>query len=603
MNLNKNQYSLLLVFVYFLVSSPTVMARQFFASLNGQTNNPGTFSQPWALDTALRMPTSRVTGGDTIWIRGGIYKGTFTVSINGTALKPVVVQSFPGERAIFDSYTGSNNNVVTLTVDGNYVWLVDIEINNTSPTRISNAPSIGSANDLHQSTGLNLFGSNGKVINCSIHDCPGLGIGYWSSSLNAEVYGSFIYYNGLSAIDRGHGPNFYVQNSDALQPKSIRNCFIFSGFSTGIQFFASGTSQKLKGLIIDSCTVFNQGALTRSNQQRRLNLEAGASSDGKTDAMPNVTRVEGLYVSNNILYRDTTDNMDKARWHQGDFRKNTELGFGDELLSDKFFSFRNNHLYGDPLPILVHKWDSGVFKNNFINSYRANNTGDRFLISMENGSIPFTNWDSNVYHINQPGYTTPFSGKTFSAWKTDFGIDANSSFVNASPTENFVFARRNKYQPNSYYITVMNYLQLDSVLLNESFSAFDGFRFSVFDVQLSTNKAIYSGEYTGQSIKLPLTLTQVAGALGLTPAPPKHTSKTMGTFVITFYPKQKTIKAGNWKDPSVWQTGRIPTHLDDVELLHPITISDLSWCRSLNANNNQISMNSGAYLLVSNAGN
>jgi hypothetical protein len=585
------------------LSIDVLHARQFFAAVNGLPNNPGTYTQPWALDTALRMPASRVTGGDTVWLRGGLYSGTFTASISGTVAKPVVLQAYPGEHVRFDSYKGLTDNVVTITMNGNYVWLIDVEISNSSPTRVSNASGVSTATDIHQSTGINIFGVGTKVINCSIHDCPGTGIGYWSSALDAEVYGSFIFYNGFSALDRGHGPSFYVQNTDAARPKSLRNCFVFSGFSTGVQFYASATSKKLQGLIVDSCTIFNQGALTRPTQARRRNILAGAETSNLTNDSANATRVDGLYITNNVLYRDTTDNISKLYWPYDDYRENTELGYQDELLSDKFLSFRKNHLYGDPLPLKMHNWDSGVFKQNFIYSYRANTTGNRDVIELANGTLPFLNWDSNRYHINQPTYSTPFSGRSFSSWKADFKIDSNSSFVNGPPTENFVYVRRNKYRTNSFYITVMNYLQLDSVMVGEDFSAFAGMNFSIFDVQLDVRKPFSKGEYNGQQINLPLTKVEVAATTGITPMPPKHTSKTMGTFLITFYPKEKTVKAGNWNDASVWDKGRVPDHFDDVELLHPLTIEGLAWCRSFKANGQLVHVKNGAQLLISNMGN
>jgi len=222
---------------------------------------------------------------------------------------------------------------------------------------------------------------------------------------------------------------------------------------------------------------------------------------------------------------------------------------------------------------------------------------------MANNAVPFTNWDSNIYHINQPAYTSPFSEKTFAAWKADFKIDSNSSFENRVPTQNFVFTRRNKYQPNSFYITIMNYQQLDSVAINEDFSAFQGMTYSLFDVQRSVHIPLLTEKYTGQLLKLPLALTQVAPAVGITPMAPKHTSKTMGTFIVTFYPNEKTIKSGNWNDPSVWDNGRVPTHFDDVELQHPLTVEGLAWCRSLKTNDQLVIIKTGAHLLISNTGN
>lgn len=596
--------SLIVAFIsiFLFCNASQVFGRQFFVAVNGHPNNPGTYSQPWALDTALRMPASRLTGGDTVWIRGGRYVGTFILEANGSTTKPLVYEAYPGERVVLDSYTGMNNNVITLEVNGNYVWLVNIEVENTSPTRISYASSINTATDLHQSTGMQIYGNSIKLINCRVHDVPGTGLGYWSTALNAEVYGCFLYNNGLSALDRGHGPAIYAQNADELQPKAVRNSFLFNGFSTGIQFYASATSNKLKGIIVDSCTIFNMGSLTRPEQGRRRSIVAGAETSGRTNATPGVTRVSGLYIHDNVLYRDTADNSPPRNWKYPDIRENTELGYQDESLSDSFVSFLRNHVYGDPLPVLMHQWDSGVFKYNFLYSYKPNDDGVRNVIKLAPGANPFSNWDSNTYRTNEPAYNTPFSGLSFNKWKDSFNIDFNSTYLNAPPTEQFAFVRRNKYRTNTYYITVMNYAQLDSVLLSYNFDEHQGMSFSLYDVQGSLDLPIRKGIYTGGQFMLPMKLTAVAPTLGITPMPPKHSSAALGTFVLSFFPKITTIKAGAWNDPSTWNVGRVPTHEDDVELQHAVSISGLAWCRTLQTNQQSVTTQSGAHLLISNTG-
>lgn len=585
-----------------MVALPS-FGRQFFAAPEGRPDNPGSFSQPWSIDTAFRMPSWRLGSGDTVWIRGGRYQGTFVVEANGNTSKPLVFQAYPGERVVFDSYTGLNNKVFTLEIKGNYIWLVNVEVENTSPTRISNATNINSANDLHQSVGIQVLGNGSRIINCSIHDIPGLGLGYWSTALNAEIYGCFIYNNGISTIDRGHGPAVYAQNADETKPKAIRNCFLFGGFSTGIQFYSSASSDKLNGLIIDSSTIFNAGSLTRSNQARRKNLLAGAETNGATNQTPGVARASGLYIHNNTFFRDTTDNINPSFWRFFDFKENIELGFQNEALTDSFVSFRSNHVYGDPLPILLHSWDTGVFKHNYIVSYKSNNQGTRNLIQLTPNAQPFNNWDSNTYRTNEPAYNTPFSQMTFTKWKDSFNIDEHSSFINAPFTEHYSFARRNKYQPNVYYITVMNYAQLDSIIINYNFGEHHGMNYSLYDVQRSLQDPLMKGLFDGTLLSLPMKQTEVAPTLGLTPAAPRHTSAALGTFVLRFYPTITTIKSGLWNDPSTWNVGRAPTHEDDVVLQHNVTINGLAWCRSLQSGPHTVLAQPDAHLLISNGGN
>ena len=69
-------------------------ASDFYVSPNGSPDAPGDSDHPWDLATALAQPSS-VAPGDTIWLRGGTYRGTFTANLNGTAAAPIVVRACP----------------------------------------------------------------------------------------------------------------------------------------------------------------------------------------------------------------------------------------------------------------------------------------------------------------------------------------------------------------------------------------------------------------------------------------------------------------------------------------------------------------------------
>src|ERR1043165_5138930 len=76
-------------------------AGEFYASPNGSPDASGAIDQPWDLATALAQPSS-VRPGDTIWLRGGVYRGAFVANVNGTAAAPIRVRQYAGERATID---------------------------------------------------------------------------------------------------------------------------------------------------------------------------------------------------------------------------------------------------------------------------------------------------------------------------------------------------------------------------------------------------------------------------------------------------------------------------------------------------------------------
>jgi len=84
----------------------SVYAADLFVATNGVDNtstNNGSIKQPWAsLDYAL----DQVTAGDTINIRVGNYREAITKgNVNGTAAKPITIQSYNGEKVTFDGTT------------------------------------------------------------------------------------------------------------------------------------------------------------------------------------------------------------------------------------------------------------------------------------------------------------------------------------------------------------------------------------------------------------------------------------------------------------------------------------------------------------------
>ena len=115
----------------FALAAP-LLASDFYVAPDGSPSGNGSREKPWDLATALAQP-SAVKPGDTIWLRGGTYKGHFTSSLEGAADKPIVVRQYLGERATLDGNDGTNE--VTLAVNGSDTWFWGFEITNSNTTR------------------------------------------------------------------------------------------------------------------------------------------------------------------------------------------------------------------------------------------------------------------------------------------------------------------------------------------------------------------------------------------------------------------------------------------------------------------------------------
>lgn len=223
----------------------------YYVSPTGQPSANGSASQPWTFAAALAK-TAIIKPGDTIYLRSGVYKAPFPTPFRlqfaDASTEPIVIRSYPGERAIIDG---------NLEVLGPGITLRDLEI--TSSVARRQVPyDVAAPTDLNTNPGVNVLAPHVKVINCIIHDLGG-GIGMWSSARDTEVYGNIIYYNGWDAADRPHGHGVYAQNETGL--KIIEDNIIHGNFGHGIQVYGSRAAS-LKNFRLTGNIVFENGSLT-----------------------------------------------------------------------------------------------------------------------------------------------------------------------------------------------------------------------------------------------------------------------------------------------------------------------------------------------------
>ena len=69
-------------------------------SPDGLDQNEGTAASPWPLATGLAALDN---GEDVLYLRGGTYLGPVLIhNLVGSALRPKVICSYPGEHAVID---------------------------------------------------------------------------------------------------------------------------------------------------------------------------------------------------------------------------------------------------------------------------------------------------------------------------------------------------------------------------------------------------------------------------------------------------------------------------------------------------------------------
>jgi hypothetical protein len=224
-------------------------AHDWYVAPNGSSQGNGSIMSPWDLRTALGAP-SGVQPGDTIWMRGGTYSGTFSSSLSGTSGSPIVVRQYPRERA---SIAGA---LIIGRMGDHDVWFWGLEVFNRG-TSVQNDGVTISASGL-SNPGL-------KLINMVIHDNQVSGVGFWAGAVQGEVYGSLIYNNGYDACVgsscRGHGHGLYVQSSDSHR---IADNIVFRNFSEGTQLYGSANAPR-NNVTYEGNVFFNSGELSALN--------------------------------------------------------------------------------------------------------------------------------------------------------------------------------------------------------------------------------------------------------------------------------------------------------------------------------------------------
>jgi len=484
--------------LFFLLLTCSSFANSFHVAVDGSPNGDGSEFSPWDLKTALSHPSS-VLQGDTIWLHAGVYKGHFTSNLNGAAGEYIIVRQFPGEKAILDG-VGRTGSAI-LSVKGTYTIYWGFTVTDSNTDRISQIPG-SFASDIPNATGVNVLGSYNKVINVTVHDAAGNGIGAWASGIDTEIYGCISYYNGWQGPDRGHGHAFYSQNESGT--KVIENNIFFHNFNKGVQVYTSSSS--IQGYRFEGNSIFNNGIISRGkNLSDNLLIGGGQPADR-------------LVIADNYTFM--TPSVIKT---------NVRLGYD---VTNSNVVVRDNYLMGGFPVLRMNNWKSVEFNGNTI-------VGNGKLIYLEvpSGTQSSSyNWDDNTYHAG--GITKAFneSAITFDAWKQNYSIDRNSQYTHDPPSGTRIFKRPNKYEPGRSSITIFNRDLNNSVSVDLSDLIEDGANYEIFDVQNMNQGPLLAGVYKGGSIDIPMDLTSTTPPIGNVPVYPTHTGIEFGVYLIISSP-------------------------------------------------------------------
>jgi hypothetical protein len=309
--------------------NPAPVRGGYYASPSGSSSANGSKDQPWSLTAALAGGNGKVQPGDTVWLRGGTYRGTFTSTVSGASGKPVVFRQYPGEHALIDG-AGTAKTGVALKVSGSWVVLWGFEMTNSEPTRTSS--QLGNGGRAHA---LANYASHTKYISLVVHDF-GVGIYNESQYSDVEIVGCVFYNNGWQGPDRGHGHAIYLRSNDG--PVTARDNVRFNQFGYGVHVFTNPGEGQLNNIRIEGNVSFNSGGL--ANNYPAQNILVGGDD-----------RATGDVVKGNMTY-----------FASGWSAANVRIGYGS--LKNGSVDVRDNYFAGGGPVLNMGYWSSATASGN-----------------------------------------------------------------------------------------------------------------------------------------------------------------------------------------------------------------------------------------------
>lgn len=104
----------------------------YYVAVNGNDNNPGTFTSPWR---TLGKASDMLGPGSTLYIRGGVYQEAVEFSRSGSKATPITILAYPGETPVIDGnryILPQHSGGALLEISGNYITVSGLEVQYSS---------------------------------------------------------------------------------------------------------------------------------------------------------------------------------------------------------------------------------------------------------------------------------------------------------------------------------------------------------------------------------------------------------------------------------------------------------------------------------------
>lgn len=374
----------------------------------GTPNGMGSREHPWDLQTALNQ-TSKVKGGDVIWLHKGVYNGLYISLLSSIEKgKYITVSSYKSEKVILNGNVSSPRNNV-LQVKGKQVIFKDFEVTCLGDFSRNEVDSnFKRINGIDHASGMDC-----RFENLKIYNVPGLGFGSWKNTGGSKIENCIIYNNGYIAKNgRGTGVGIYVQNNSERK-RIIKSNTIFNNYYKGIEVWSANKNsmeEYVKNVVLDSNILFNNGS--PSGVFKDNLIVATGDRNGKNIA-------KNITITNNVFYHNTN----VAKNEVGGDGASLTIGFNGNAPVENV-KVHNNIIIGRNNALRILHAKKLSFRNNI--SYAG-------YVHFFNSVVPHLNsknwdFDHNTYYTkNSRVYRiSKYKDFTFNDWKSTYKIDLQS---------------------------------------------------------------------------------------------------------------------------------------------------------------------------------
>jgi hypothetical protein len=463
----------------------------YFVAPGGAAGSDGSFGRPWNLATALAGGNGRIQPGDTVWLRGGTYRGAFQSTLAGAPGAPVVVRQLPGERAVID-VAGATSTVTRgdgFVVRGDWtVWwgfeLMSSDANRTSATR----PNLVVNHASHT-----------KYINLVVHD-GGIGFYTFPTATNVEVSGAIFYNNGWSGPTRHQSNALYLQSD--VGPVELYGNILFNQFGYGVHAYSDPGSGALNNIRLERNVAFNNGTLAPNSNS--ANILVGGYE-----------RADGLMMVANRTY-----------YSPGVHARNVHLGY-DTLMNGMVTLSGNTFVGGAPV-LDVGFWSAANVTGDTL-------AGDTTVVSLRNPTPWNHAWGGNQYYGDPASAAWNFVGLpyTLGAWQAATGLGASDQAAPQPPPAPLVSLIPDRYEPGRATVVIYNWGLQSSVPVDLTGLLATGEQYEVRNVQTLFAVPLVSGVYAGGAVLLPMTQVAPHPPIGFNTSPAPRTGPEFNVFLIT----------------------------------------------------------------------